>query len=147
MIIPFSKYQGTGNDFIMIDDRTLNCKISPDSVREVCNRRTGIGADGLILINTKDGYDFEMQYFNADGSRGSLCGNGGRYSVAFAHRLGLVDKSARFRAVGGGHEAEILHATAGRAQVKLKLNDVGAADKAAIQRVRVPPYQLPVSDT
>ena len=124
MIIPFSKYQGTGNDFITIDDRILNCNITSDSVRKICNRRTGIGADGLILLNCKDRYDFEMKYYNADGTLGSLCGNGGRCSVAFAHRLGLVDIRARFRAVDGGHEAEILHASGDQAQVKLKLNDV-----------------------
>ena len=124
MMIPFSKYQGTGNDFIIIDDRILNCNASPDFVRELCNRRTGIGADGLILLNRKDGYDFEMRYYNSDGNLGSLCGNGGRCSVAFAHRLGLVEGRVRFLAADGGHEAKILHASGRQVQVKLKLNDV-----------------------
>jgi len=124
MTIPFSKYQGTGNDFIIIDDRILNCNISSDSIREICNRRTGIGADGLILLNRKDRYDFEMRYFNSDGTSGSLCGNGGRCIVAFAHHLGLVNKRTRFLAADGGHEAEIIHASDRQIQVKIKLNDV-----------------------
>jgi len=124
MIIPFSKYHGTGNDFIIIDDRILSCKISSDFVRQICNRRTGIGSDGLILLKCKDYYNFEMLYYNADGTGGSLCGNGGRCIVAFAHHLGLVNKSARFLAADGGHEAEIIHASDRQVQVKIKLNDV-----------------------
>lgn len=108
MKIDFYKYQGTGNDFIMIDNREQWFAAHDEQlVARLCHRRFGIGADGLILVQQHPDYDFEMIYFNSDGRRGSFCGNGGRCTVAFAHRLGLIDQTAHFLAADGLHRARI----------------------------------------
>lgn len=108
MEISFYKYQGTGNDFVMIDDRsaTFPEKNLP-LVQKLCDRKFGIGADGLILIRNKEGYDFEMIYFNADGSQ-SMCGNGARCAVAFSRFLGIIDNETKFLAIDGPHKAKVL---------------------------------------
>lgn len=104
----FFKYQGAGNDFVVIDNRenTINHR-NPDWVKQLCDRRFGIGADGLILLQLTPGYDFEMVYYNADGQPSSMCGNGGRCTVAFAKKLGLIDRETTFLAVDGPHYAKI----------------------------------------
>lgn len=108
MRIDFCKYQGTGNDFVMIDNRGRWFPAEDGQlVAQLCHRRFGIGADGLILVQEHPDYPFEMVYFNADGRRGSLCGNGGRCTVAFAHRLGLIANNTWFMAADGLHEARI----------------------------------------
>ena len=106
--LPFHKYQGAGNDFILIDNRQLLFAPDDDLVRLMCHRRFGIGADGLILLQNKKGYDFEMIYFNADGRKSTLCGNGGRCVAAFARQLGIVQNTTTFLATDGPHQA-ILH--------------------------------------
>lgn len=107
--VSFYKYQGAGNDFIMVDNRKLQLpRSAPERYRLWCDRKFGIGADGIIFIQEIAGYDFEMVYFNADGSEGSMCGNGGRCAVRFATQLGLISKEARFLAVDGPHEAALL---------------------------------------
>jgi diaminopimelate epimerase len=108
MNIPFFKYQGTGNDFILIDNRSMAySNLSRQEIERICDRRFSIGADGLMMLNHKDGFDFEMKYFNADGNPGSMCGNGGRCIVRFAYDLGIHKESYRFLASDGEHEAEM----------------------------------------
>ena len=107
MELIFYKYQGTGNDFVMVDDRQKLIDTSDLSlISRLCDRRFGIGADGLILIRNHPDYDFEMIYFNADGSQ-SMCGNGARCAVAFADFLEIIKGKTHFLAIDGPHEAAI----------------------------------------
>lgn len=107
MKIEFSKYHGTGNDFIIVDDRNAGFPVSVDKISHLCHRRFGVGADGLILLQTHQEYDFRMRYFNADGNESTMCGNGGRCITAFAHSLGIFDKDTVFQAVDGKHESMV----------------------------------------
>jgi len=121
MTIAFTKYHGTGNDFILIDDRQQSFDISNTRlVREMCSRRFGIGADGLILLREKEGFDFEMVYFNSDGNLSTMCGNGGRCIVKFAFSLGLFEQHCIFIAVDGAHQGQVLADD----QIKIKMGDV-----------------------
>ncbi|WP_418650594.1 diaminopimelate epimerase [Tenacibaculum aestuariivivum] len=107
MSLTFYKYQGTGNDFIIIDNRTKKFpKNNINAITKLCNRHFGIGADGLILIENHDTTDFRMLYFNADGSE-TMCGNGGRCAVAFAKKLNIIETKTTFTAFDGEHYAEI----------------------------------------
>jgi diaminopimelate epimerase len=108
MIIHFYKYQGAGNDFILIDNRanTVNHH-NAKLIAGLCDRRFGIGGDGIMFLQDKAGYDFEMVYYNADGQPSSMCGNGGRCIVAFAKYLGIIDSETNFLAVDGPHYAKI----------------------------------------
>jgi diaminopimelate epimerase len=120
MITAFNKYQGAGNDFIMIDNR-LNI-FNPDDpilISRLCNRKFGIGADGLILINNAEGHDFEMFYFNSDGYKSTMCGNGGRCAAEFAIRNGIAGNNLSFKAVDGIHDA-----IAEGGIIRLKMNDI-----------------------
>lgn len=105
MKVHFYKFQGTGNDFIMIDQRVERYIHDTDHkiIAKLCDRRFGIGADGLIFLENADGVDFKMVYFNADGHEGSMCGNGGRCIISFAHLLGIFDKETKFSAIDGLH--------------------------------------------
>jgi diaminopimelate epimerase len=109
MKIPFVKYQGTGNDFVIIDQRQTQYLSQKDTaiINRICDRRFGIGADGLMFLQNKEGYDFDMVYFNADGSESSMCGNGGRCLTAFAHSLNVFQEKCRFWAIDGAHEATV----------------------------------------
>lgn len=106
MELHFYKYQGTGNDFVIIDNRELNWKPDNDVVRRICNRRFGVGADGLMLIQNHSEHDFEMVYFNADGSK-SLCGNGSRCAIHLANRLEIIGNQTTFLTTDGVHKGAI----------------------------------------
>ena len=109
MIIEFYKYQGTGNDFIMIDDREKEFDLKDnDLIAALCERRMGIGADGLILLREHDTLDFEMIYFNADGKQSSMCGNGGRCIIAFAQMLEMTESETTFMAIDGEHKGRLM---------------------------------------
>ncbi len=132
MNLEFYKYQGTGNDFVMIDNRTkIFPKEKTDIISHLCDRHFGIGADGVILIENHLEFDFEMIYFNADGSE-TFCGNGGRCAVAFAKHLNIIDSKTNFIAVDGKHFAEIENDI-----VSLKMIDV---DDIKIQKNAVFAY-------
>ena len=126
MNIIFFKYQGTGNDFVLLDNRTGSYnQLTQEQIAFLCHRRYGIGADGLMLLQEKEGYDFEMIYFNADGAPGSMCGNGGRCIVLFAHHLGVIKEKAYFLASDGPHQANIsINET-----IELKMIDVNGISK------------------
>jgi diaminopimelate epimerase len=107
MKVLFSKYQGTGNDFVMLDNFDGRySQLSLEAIQFMCDRKRGIGADGLILLNTSNSADFEVDYYNADGSK-SFCGNGARCAVAFAHRLRKIGEFTRFDAIDGIHTSEL----------------------------------------
>ena len=118
MTLHFYKYQGTGNDFILADNRKNDISLTTTQINNLCDRRFGIGADGLMLLNQKEGFDFEMKYYNADGKPGTMCGNGGRCMTKFAYHLGIHRELYRFLAADGVHEAEI--DTDGIVSVKMK---------------------------
>ncbi|HAM99486.1 MAG TPA: diaminopimelate epimerase [Marinilabiliales bacterium] len=122
--IKFHKYHGTGNDFIMIDAFHENVALTEEKIQEMCHRRFGIGADGLIILRKHEGVDFFMDFYNSDGKPGSMCGNGGRCIVAFAHDLGIVSKNTRFVAPDGPHEAIFY----GSDKISLKMNPVKAIE-------------------
>ena len=124
MKINFRKYQATGNDFILIDNRSGQYSFSTEQVRTLCHRKFGVGADGLILIEKHPNLDFDLVYFNSDGSQ-SLCGNGSRAAVEMARTLGMVSGKVRFNAYDGEHEAEML----GENLIRLRMNDVTEINK------------------
>jgi diaminopimelate epimerase len=124
MKILFHKYHGTGNDFILIDNRPGHFIHSAGFIRHLCDRHTGIGGDGLILLNKIPDYDFSMVYYNSDGEESTMCGNGGRCAAAFARRQGMTGDEVRFMAVDGDHEALITGVREKETMVRLRMNDV-----------------------
>ncbi|MDR1055300.1 MAG: diaminopimelate epimerase [Prevotellaceae bacterium] len=123
--IQFCKYQGAGNDFIVIDNREESFVYNNELIRQLCDRHFGIGSDGLMLLeNDSAGSDFYMRYFNADGSESTMCGNGGRCIATFARLLGIAPRKLEFNSVDGLHTAEILNNEGSASMVKLKMIDV-----------------------
>jgi diaminopimelate epimerase len=118
--IPFYKYQGTGNDFILIDHRQPFLQLSTQDIHAMCDRHFGIGADGLMLLEEAEGVDFKMVYFNSDGRESSMCGNGGRCITSFAKHLGLIQSEAEFLAIDGHHQARVLD----HGEITLHMKDV-----------------------
>lgn len=126
MLVHFSKYHGTGNDFVMIDGRALDGhQFTSDLIRRLCDRRFGIGADGLIILENSKTRDFTMRYFNSNGKEGSMCGNGGRCITAYAADLGIIGKETHFEGIDGKHVASILST----GEIRLKLTDVSGIEK------------------
>lgn len=133
----FYKYQGAGNDFLIADNRDGSIQLNAMQVTALCDRRYGIGADGLMLLERSEEYDFRMTYYNSDGSGGMMCGNGGRCIVAFAADKGL--KNFNFEAADGFHTAEIIDETGPVKIVRLKMKDVQCAvEYERLQAVSVP---------
>lgn len=120
----FWKYHGAGNDFVIIDNRTMKLELQPGFVQLLCDRHLGIGADGLISIEDAESVDFRMIYFNSDGYEGSMCGNGGRSAAAFAFERGIASAHCRFHAFDGIHEAWTEKRTNGLFHVRLSMSDV-----------------------
>ncbi len=121
--IHFHKYQATGNDFVVIDNRSAAYSLSREQIGRICDRKFGIGADGLMLIEQDAEEDFNLVYYNSDGSQ-SLCGNGSRAAVHFASRLGIVNGKVSFRAHDGNHSAQLLDSGI----VRLRMNNVARVD-------------------
>ena len=120
MQLKFYKYQGTGNDFVIIDNFQGGVELSKEQIAHLCDRKFGVGADGLMFLEKSNKYDFVMKYYNADGNLGSMCGNGGRCIVKFAKDIDLIGDHAMFLAFDGVHEASIDK----DGIVSLEMNDV-----------------------
>ncbi|MBS1628379.1 MAG: diaminopimelate epimerase [Bacteroidetes bacterium] len=120
----FYKYQGTGNDFIILDNREGKITLTPEQINKLCDRKFGIGADGLMMLNTSNKYDFEMYYVNADGKPSTMCGNGGRCLTKFAYDTGMKKDTYKFWAIDGEHEAIL----SDNNWINLKMQDVNSIE-------------------
>jgi diaminopimelate epimerase len=123
----FYKYQGAGNDFLIADNRDGSVQLTTAQIAALCDRRYGVGADGLMLLESSPEYDFRMVYYNSDGSGGMMCGNGGRCMVAFAADCGI--EHFDFEAADGFHTAQILASEDVRKTVRLKMKDVDSLQR------------------
>jgi diaminopimelate epimerase len=144
MLLQFYKYQGTGNDFVILDNREGNIQLSKEQVAQLCYRHYGIGSDGLMLLNKHENYDFEMVYFNADGASGTMCGNGGRCLTKFAFDKGIQVSLYNFIASDGEHQAVIDE----NGWIHLKMIDVkevSLVHEATVLNTGSPHYIKPVS--
>ena len=144
MLLQFYKYQGTGNDFVILDNREANIQLSKEQVAFLCDRHFGIGSDGLMLLNKHESYDFEMVYYNADGALGTMCGNGGRCLTKFAFDKGIQANKYNFIASDGEHQAVIDE----NGWIHLKMIDVqeiSIVHEATVLNTGSPHYIKPVS--
>ncbi|MDB5127893.1 diaminopimelate epimerase [Mucilaginibacter sp.] len=147
MQINFYKYQGAGNDFILIDNRNNVIKnIDKQAVAKICDRRFGIGGDGLMLLENEPGFDFKMVYYNADGNEGSMCGNGGRCIVAFAKHLGIITDMTKFLATDGVHHAKISEAGNWVSLQMIDVADINNDGEAYVLNTGSPHYVKLTSD-
>ena len=120
MKLDFYKYEGTGNDFVIIDNRDLTFQKNDKTlIQSICDRKKGVGADGLILLENHEKLDFSMIYFNADGSESGFCGNGSRCITHLANNLNIINDNAKFNAIDGIHESKIINGN-----ISVKMNDV-----------------------
>lgn len=130
-MLHFCKFDGAGNDFVLLDIREKDPHLTTEQIASICHRRFGVGADGLMTLgNAPEGYDFEMRYYNSDGRLGSMCGNGGRCIAMFAHLLGIGDGHLHFLGFDGPHDADVLdwNADALRGTVCLGMRDVSRGE-------------------
>lgn len=125
MKLKFDKYQGAGNDFIIVNNFDGSINLSCEEIEAMCDRRFGIGADGLIVVGKDSNYDFTMKFYNSDGNTASMCGNGGRCIAKYAFDNNICGSKLIFSADDGIHEAEILEG----GNVKLKMIDVESITK------------------
>lgn len=124
----FYKFDGAGNDFVVVDNREGRYSLTESEIARICHRRFGVGADGLMTLDAaSDGYDFEMHYYNSDGRMGSMCGNGGRCIAAFAHQLGF-NRQMHFKGYDGPHDATILTWDGHQGVVRLGMRSVATDD-------------------
>ncbi|MGI6290968.1 MAG: diaminopimelate epimerase [Bacteroidales bacterium] len=125
-MLEFYKYHGAGNDFILLHDPDKTFDTRPNYIYQLCHRRLGIGADGLILIHShhRKDIDFEMRYFNADGYEGSMCGNGGRCALAFAKKMQIIADEGVFIGVDGAHYGKIINEKGNLAEISLQMKNV-----------------------
>lgn len=124
MQLQFYKYQGTGNDFVILDGMSAEYQLTTEQVALLCDRKFGIGADGLMILAPSEHSDFKMVYYNSDGNQSTMCGNGGRCLVMFANHQGYVDSVTTFEAIDGDHKAKILE----NGIVELEMIDVEAVE-------------------
>ena len=122
--INFSKFHGAGNDFIMINAIKNEIVLPEELIFKMCDRRTGIGADGLIILMHSDNHDFRMRYYNCDGKESTFCGNGGRCIAAFAHQQGIIKKEATYEAIDGIHKAKVTETSSNEYLVELTMRDI-----------------------
>lgn len=120
MEIRFEKYHGAGNDFIILDNRRADISLTSEQIKFLCDRRFGIGADGLMLLENEDEFDYRMVYFNADGNESSMCGNGGRCISLYANKIGVASDMQQFIAIDGAHQSKILS----NKTVSLQMKDI-----------------------
>ena len=124
--LKFSKYHGAGNDFVMVNAITSPADLTDDTVKAICDRRTGIGADGLIMILPSEKYDFRMKYYNCDGHESTFCGNGGRCVAAFAVEEGLCQQHLEYEAIDGVHKAILTKNSDNEYMVSITMRDINS---------------------
>jgi diaminopimelate epimerase len=129
MNIEFSKFHGAGNDFVLIDNRERKYDLSEEQIALLCHRRFGIGADGMMLLESSLEYDFKMTYYNSDGCEGSMCGNGGRCITAFADYIGINKTHFLFQAVDGLHQSDIIDKNNASWEVNLQMQNVDIIER------------------
>ncbi len=143
MELEFWKYEGAGNDFVLIDGRDNGLNPSKEVIAYLCDRHRGIGADGLLLLMDTPEYDFRMRYFNADGGEVAMCGNGARCITLFAHHLGIGGKVKRFLGLDGSHEASVLSAENEEGIIEIGMIEVDSyefGDRSFFLNTGVPHY-------